>query len=273
VARLPAGQQLSPEQICRCRSGRQISATAVQGHDAIKAVIIVMLEEAGFRDVKDEDVWWDAAATYFDAEHRRPDITCFDPRTNTHYVFDVVVAWGASMGYDEEGTEWGIKMAAVLASRREDFKRRRYRRAFWAKVREGMTAAQAVAWADAEDARDCGETAAAMDAVIAEQRHVFVPLGFEANGAWGASTLQFFDWVRRSVGRLAGDKYHWSASHWGEHWRQRIDAVLARGQAALVTAAVGKSRNSGKKRTRTTGAGGASPCWSPTFCPPCAPPP
>ena len=136
-----------------------------------------------------------------------------------------------------------------------------------------MTAAQAVAWADAEDARDCGETEAAMDAVIAEQRHVFVPLGFEANGAWGASTLQFFDWVRRGVGRLAGDKYHWSASHWGEHWRQRIDAVLARGQAALVTAAVGKSRNSGKKRTRTTGAGGASPCWSPTFCPPCAPPP
>ena len=42
---------------------------------------------------------------------------------------------------------------------------------------------------------------------------------------------------------MAGDKYHWSASHWGEHWRQRIDAVLARGQAALVTAAVGKSRN------------------------------
>eukprot|EP01047_Picozoa_sp_COSAG01_P081764 COSAG01_NODE_16435_length_1236_cov_5.794195_1_plen_26_part_10 len=26
------------------------------------------------------------------------------------------------MGYDEEGTEWGIKMAAVLVSRREDFK-------------------------------------------------------------------------------------------------------------------------------------------------------
>jgi hypothetical protein len=42
-------------------------------------------------------------------------------------------------------------------------------------------------------------TEAAMDAVIGEQRHVFVPLGFEANGAYGAATRHFFRVIERAV--------------------------------------------------------------------------
>jgi hypothetical protein len=50
-------------------------------HDAIQDVLIVMLEEAGFQQVREEDVWWDVLATYHDKDHRRPDITCVDPLT------------------------------------------------------------------------------------------------------------------------------------------------------------------------------------------------
>jgi hypothetical protein len=71
-----------------------------------------------------------------------------------------------------------------------------------AKVREGWTAAEAVKWADAEEERR-EATEAAMDAVIGEQRHVFVPLGFEANGAYGAATRDFFRVIERAVARLS----------------------------------------------------------------------
>ena len=93
-------------------------------HDAIQDVLIVMLEEAGFQQVREEDVWWDVLATYHDKDHRRPDITCVDPLTNTTYILDVVIAWGETMGLGEGGT-------SRLANAKEAWKRRRYRRAFW----------------------------------------------------------------------------------------------------------------------------------------------
>jgi hypothetical protein len=234
-------------------------------HDAIQDVLIVMLEEAGFQQVREEDVWWDILATYHDKDHRRPDITCVDPLTNTTYILDVVIAWGETMGLAADSS-------SRLANAKEAWKRRRYRRAFWAKVREGWTAAEAVKWADAEEERR-EATEAAMDAVIGEQRHVFVPLGFEANGAYGAATRDFFRVIERAVEAAAArDHYHWSAPSWREHWRQRVDVALAKGQAGLVSSAVKASRNRGKKQAaKQRRRNKASPEWSPTDCSPSAP--
>ena len=41
----------------------------------------MLLKNAGFDDVVEEDVWWDATAAYTDEDHRRPDITCRHPVT------------------------------------------------------------------------------------------------------------------------------------------------------------------------------------------------
>jgi hypothetical protein len=204
-------------------------------------------------------------ATYHDKDHRRPDITCVDPLTNTTYILDVVIAWGETMGLAADSS-------SRLANAKEAWKRRRYRRAFWAKVREGWTAAEAVKWADAEEERR-EATEAAMDAVIGEQRHVFVPLGFEANGAYGAATRDFFRVIERAVEAAAArDHYHWSAPSWREHWRQRVDVALAKGQAGLVSSAVKASRNRGKKQAaKQRRRNKASPEWSPTDCSPSAP--
>ena len=95
-------------------------------HDRIVDIVMVLLENAGFDKVKTEDLWWDAEAAYSDADHRRPDVTCVHPVTGEKLVFDVVVWWGASKGFREDG-------GAVAASQREAWKRRRYERAMWAR--------------------------------------------------------------------------------------------------------------------------------------------
>eukprot|EP01052_Picozoa_sp_SAG31_P066510 SAG31_NODE_25310_length_463_cov_6.101648_1_plen_108_part_01 len=60
----------------------------------------------------------------------------------------------------------------------------------------------------------------------------FTPVGFEGGGSFGAATLNFLQQVQDTAGGMTpADLYHWSAPEWGEHWRQRIGAVLARGQA------------------------------------------
>ena len=96
--------------------------------------------------------------------------------------------------------------------------------------------------------------------------HRFVPLGFEAGGAFGASTLNFLAEVEKKAGaQSSADLYHWSAMVWGEHWRQRLGMGLAQGQARLVLGAVAAARSSSE------GARGrkASPEWSLTDCQPC----
>ena len=75
-----------------------------------------------------------------------------------------------------------------MATRREQWKRRRYRRAMWAKLELGMTADEAAAWAEST-AEDPRATEAAMDAAVEAAGHTFVPLGFEASGAWGQQAL------------------------------------------------------------------------------------
>ena len=81
-------------------------------HDRIVDIVMVLLENAGFDKVKTEDLWWDAEAAYSDADHRRLDVTCVHPVTGEKLVFDVVVWWGASKGFREDG-------GAVAASQRE----------------------------------------------------------------------------------------------------------------------------------------------------------
>jgi hypothetical protein len=85
---------------------------------------VVLLNNVGFVDV--EDVWRDAGAAYEDNEHRWPNITCKHPVTGVKLVFDVVVWWGVSAGLGE----WGEGKAA---GKREQWKRRRYERAMWAR--------------------------------------------------------------------------------------------------------------------------------------------
>jgi hypothetical protein len=59
-----------------------------------------------------------------------------------------------------------------------------------------------------------------MDWGLVERPHEFIPLGFEAGGAFGPATRD----VLREVARVAGaqasaDLYHWSAMVWGEQWK------------------------------------------------------
>ena len=104
------------------------------------------------------------------------------------------------------------------------------------------------------------------EAWLVHETHRFVPLGFEAGGAFGPSTLGFLQEVEKvASAQSSADLYHWSAMMWGEHWRQRLSLGLARGQADLVLSAVETARSS------STGAKGrkASAEWSPTDCQPC----
>eukprot|EP01052_Picozoa_sp_SAG31_P030100 SAG31_NODE_3059_length_4678_cov_1.833657_1_plen_129_part_00 len=94
-------------------------------HDEAAEVLMAMLTNAGFVDVKLEDKWWDVAA-YDDADHRRPDITCLHRVTRAKWVLDVVIFWGCSKGVDDDGE------AGLAACGREGDKRRRYARAMQA---------------------------------------------------------------------------------------------------------------------------------------------
>jgi hypothetical protein len=227
----------------------------------IRDIWLVLLKNAGYREVEEEAQWWDIAATAEDADHRRPDIVCKHPASSQRFVLDVVCWWGASAGH-------GARGGAKMATKRERWKRRRYRRAMWAKLELGMTADEAVAWAESA-AEDPRATAAAMDAAVEAAGHTFVPLGFEANGSWGQQSLDFFgDVVEQAGFNSSAELYHWCAMVFGAHWRQRIGVALARGQAALVSSAVDKGRCHSKE---IRGRRGASAEFSTTDCRPCAP--
>ena len=99
------------------------------------------------------------------------------------------------------------------------------------------------------------------------QTHRFVPLGFEAGGAFGQATLDFLKEVDEVAGdQSSADLFHWSAMEFGEHWLQRLSLVLARGQGDLVLEAVKTARKNHRGRD---GGRGASAEWSQTDCQPC----
>lgn len=201
-------------------------------------------------------------ASYGDEDKRRPDITCVHPVTGHHMVFDLVVWWRDSLGViDGPGPARG---AGRAATKREEWKRRWYARAMWARYMEGLSPAEAARRAAQED--DDDTLTREVDLSLLPVTHEFIPLGFEGGGAFGAATLNFLQQVQDTAGGMTpADLYHWSAPEWGEHWRQRIGAVLARGQAELVGHAVASARNVSNQISR----GKASSEWSETLCRPC----
>ena len=74
---------------------------------------------------------------------------------------------------------------------------------------------------------------------------LFVPLGFESNGAWGENTRRVFKELVELADRAKSkDLYHWSAGAWGEHWKQRIGCEIERGRAECVTRMTSMPRRS-----------------------------
>ena len=106
-----------------------------------------------------------------------------------------------------------------------------------------------------------------MDWSRVPQTYRFVPLGFEAGGAFGQATLDFVREVEEVASeQSSADLYHWSPMEFGEHWLQRLSLVLARGQGDLVLEAVKTARKNHRGRD---GGRGASAKWSQTDCQPC----
>ena len=79
-----------------------------------------------------------------------------------------------------------------------------------------------MAWAD-NDANVVSHEGEEVDWSQVPQTHRFVPLGFEAGGAFGQATLDFLREVEEVAGdQSSADLYHWSAMEFGEHWLQRL---------------------------------------------------
>ena len=67
------------------------------------------------------------------------------------------------------------------------------------------------------------QRAAGASPVAHDGEDLFVPIGLEANGAWGENTRRVFKELVEMADRAkCKDLYHWSAGAWGEHWKQRI---------------------------------------------------
>ena len=61
-----------------------------------------------------------------------------------------------------------------------------------------------------------------------------MPLGFEAGGAFGWSTVDFLREVEEvSAGQSSSDLYHWSGSEWRSHWRE-LSLRLGDGAGGIV---------------------------------------
>eukprot|EP01050_Picozoa_sp_SAG11_P028036 SAG11_NODE_7342_length_1158_cov_1.710104_1_plen_208_part_00 len=205
-----------------------------------------MLQNAGFIDVRLEDMNWDAAARYDEADHRRPDIsTCLHPVTRAKWVLDVVVWWG-----DSEGVIDGAGAAAIG---RERFKNRRYERAMQSRMLERHAH---------------GTRGGMVDVGLVERAKRFVPLGFETGGAFGRSTNEFLREVEGIAGgQSSTDLYRWSGAEWRSHWRQRLSLRLAVGHAALVLGAVESVRCNADAGLSAVKASLLE--WTETGCHPC----
>ena len=64
---------------------------------------------------------------------------------------------------------------------------------------------------------------------------MFVPLGFEGDGAWGPRAQWAFDMVVAAKAEIEKDKEgDWNDMNFGEYWRARIAAILVCGQAKVA---------------------------------------
>ena len=175
-------------------------------HDKIARFWVALLVSAGWRNVRYEDRRWDAAAGSDEAKHRRPDITAIHPEKLQKWVFDVSVAWAPAAA--------GAK-AGLAARGRERYKVSAYRDSMARRVEEAARGGAQVpeGWLDDK----------------------FVPLGFEAEGAWGPSSVWAFEEVLavyaeiRDPTKTSGHL----AVNFGAHWRKVIGAALADGAASV----------------------------------------
>ena len=176
-------------------------------HDQVARIWVALLTAAGFKDVTYEDRRWDAAAGSDEAKHRRPDIVAFNPVTQQRWVIDVSLAWAPAA----EGAK-----ASLAARNRERYKVSSYREGMGRRVREAEAGGAQVPEGWVED--------------------VFVPLGYEVEGAWGASaTWAFEEVVGVKAATVCADLTDWSKINFGEHWKRAIAVALANGQAAVIS--------------------------------------
>jgi hypothetical protein len=174
-------------------------------HDAIARIWADFLRAAGFHSVSYEPRRWDAEAGTDEANHRRPDITAIHPVTLQTWVFDVTLSW-------QELAD--VAVTALGARNRENWKVRSYAGAMDRRVTEAAEGGAAVpeGWLE----------------------HVFLPLGYEATGAWGPKAdYAFGEVVKAYQATRAGniDKHEF---RFGDYWEQAISAAILRGQAAVA---------------------------------------
>ena len=65
---------------------------------------------------------------------------------------------------------------------------------------------------------------------------VFVPVGYEVDGAWGPSaTWAFREVMEVKAATACREVSDFSIVNFGEHWRRVIAVALAKGQAAVIS--------------------------------------
>lgn len=203
---------------------RYVAGVRNRTHDAVTALFFTMLAAAGFTDLEEEVRWWDANPKRAAKRGRkRPDIVGRHPQTRQRWVFDVTIAWkyygNLALQFVPSGD---------IATEKEHWK-----------VQEYSTAMK-------EHREDVAERRAKGQKPLEHDgEDKFVPLGFEANGAWGENTQRVFRELVEMADRAKNkDLYHWSAGAWGEHWKHRIGQVIECGRAECVTQVTSKPRRS-----------------------------
>ena len=67
---------------------------------------------------------------------------------------------------------------------------------------------------------------------------LFVPLGYEAEGAWGPGAKWAFEQAVEAKGAVVcGELVDWNVVNFRVHWRRVIAVALAKGQASVVARA------------------------------------
>lgn len=198
-------------------------------HDEVVRVWMALLKNAGFTRVKLEPRDWDVGdASRPKGDVRRPDITGIDPRTGQKVVLDVTICWREE---DRCGGQANEQRPGAGAAAKEKEKHRCYK------------GAEAAVWKEKQEKRRKDGTMG----TIADDwptRDRFVPLGFEANGAWGPEAREFLKEVAECArAKRSVELYGWSAMTYVKHWRQRIGVVVGRGRFQAIADAVSDHQN------------------------------
>jgi hypothetical protein len=64
--------------------------------------------------------------------------------------------------------------------------------------------------------------------------HVFLPLGYEATGAWGPKADYAFCEVAKAYKATRAGNIDKQEFRFGDYWEQAISAAIVRGQAAVA---------------------------------------